>query len=443
MPEASTFRIRFEKQNRITFSDGRHEMTIRRRRDPVRDETVLRLSRGLSDQTLVDPVTLRLLGLNLYELLFFNAHANEWFESVCERSTRTRLVLEFTSYAESVIGYPWEFLYVPPGRWRKGGKYLIDQTLSLVRRLVRKTDPLPQLERLRFLVVDCLPASANGAQASALVSEAGKKLGAPPSTEIDLLMQYLEGWGETKCLRFPRQMELSQAMADFKPDVVHLNGHGRFGARDGVGFEFCLCPRDAGSGIDLWETDERIAEAISAHVPSLVVLQTCKGGKTERYEGYEGAPITLLQHGVPNVVALQHEIPRRDASGFVTSLYEALAGSSPLEDAVREGRQRLHASTYSLVTAFGLPVTYMQHAEFTMPHRQSRPNDAAAGGSEQVATDERTASPAETSPAAVGASISTAISSPSELIESSERRPPRTTEPRPRETTSSPLTVRL
>lgn len=139
MPDRRTFRVRFGKQHRITFSDGSHEMTIRRRRDTVREATVRQLSHALGDGTLMDPETLRLLGLNLYELIFFNAHANEWFEQVYESATDLRIVLGFQPEDLELMAIPWEFLYVPKERWRVGGKYIVkQQQVSLVRRVVRK-----------------------------------------------------------------------------------------------------------------------------------------------------------------------------------------------------------------------------------------------------------------------------------------------------------------
>ena len=57
MAQPRVFRIRFGKKNRITFSDDRHEMTIPRRRDPVREETVAQLSRALADGMIVDSDT--------------------------------------------------------------------------------------------------------------------------------------------------------------------------------------------------------------------------------------------------------------------------------------------------------------------------------------------------------------------------------------------------
>jgi hypothetical protein len=381
--ESRTFRIRFEKLNRITFSDNLHEMTIRRRNDSVREHTVSQLSRGLGDGTLIDPDTVRLLGLNLYELLFFNAHANEWFERVYESSSDLRLVLEFQTQDLSLMGYPWEFLFVPEKRWKQGGKYLLTQgRLSLVRRIVRRlSDPRP-VERPRFLVVDCLPVPPESVQAGyRAASEAGRHSLAAPTPEIDQLMAFLEAAGDVHCLRFPTFVELMDEVSAYEPDVVHLTGHGRFQAGDDAGFEFCLRPRADGE-LERWEKDERIAEAIGACVPELVVLHSCKGGKTDRYERYEGAAVRLVKRGVANVVALQHEIPLRDATRFVNEFYTALAQKRNVETAIKEGRQALRRTG---VASFGLPVAYVQRAEsFALPQPPA-PSDA---------TDRRRAAPA-------------------------------------------------
>lgn len=372
MADQEVFNIRFAKKHRISFFDGKHEMTIPRRRDRVREETARQLSRALGDGSLVDPETIRLLGQNLYELIFFNAHANEWFErvfeGVFEEATKNlRLVIECHTDEVELMAYPWEFLYVPKERWKKGGRYLVQEgRLSLVRRVRRDRAEAvaPGVECPKFLVVDCLPGSPLPAS-----SAAGQSCSTPPSEDIDKLMGFLEKHkmgAEVDCLRFPTQVELSTKVGEFKPTVVHLIGHGAVRGGDGGPFEFLLRPGKEGV-IERWETDERIAEAIVAHVPQLVVLHTCRSGAAGSYRNHEGAALAMVKRGVPNVVALQHEMKINEARGFVWSFYEALALGRPmdLEGAIKGGRQALREVSPS---AFGVPVVYVQREEgFSLP----------------------------------------------------------------------------
>jgi hypothetical protein len=355
MAEARTFRIRFDRQHRITFDDERHQMTIRRRRDPVRENTVIQMSRTLADGTMVDPDAVRLLGQNLYELLFFNGHANEWFERVYESADDLRVILEFHPQASRLLAFPWEFLFAPKERWRQGGKYLLAQArVSLVRRIVRVSTESRPIHRPRFLVVDCLPGPRRGV---------GDQGGAGAPAHTDGLIGFLQPLGEVRRLRFPGHLDLLEEMERFAPDVVHLTGHGRVEG-EGGGFEFCLDPGREPGG-ERWARDERIAEALGARTPELVLLHTCKGAATDRYERYEGAAVTLVNRGVPNVVAMQHEIQIGEANRFFTGFYEALVRGFPLELAVKEGRQSVRSTT---VAAFGLPVVYAQRPEgFALP----------------------------------------------------------------------------
>ena len=421
-------------------------MTIRRRRDTVREATVRQLSHALGDGTFMDPDTLRLLGLNLYELIFFNAHANEWFEQVYENATDLRIVLEFQPEDVDLMAIPWEFLYVPKERWRAGGKYIVRQPkLSLVRRVVRKAADATEIVRPRFLIVDCMPASADATQPGyQTASQAGRMCASAPSPEIDQVMAFLETFGDVRCVRFPTIPQLDDAVAGIgnggsadPPHVVHLVGHGRFQSGDDAAFEFCLSPRGDGR----WERDDRIAEAIGAHTPELVVLQTCKGGKADNYQRHEGAAITLVKRGVPNVVALQQQILVGEATRFVTSFYEALQQGRPADVAVKEGRQAL---TRSDGPAFGLPVAYFQRdAGFSLPRTpvqqtsapSSTPTEQTYRGVRPEPAPSRSPVPAPNAPAGTPA-----------VVEAGVHRAPLTTpEPSQGETrpAGSPLSVRL
>lgn len=419
MGEARVFRIRFGSKNRITFSDGSHDMTIRRRRDRVREYTVRQLSLSLEAGTLVDRDTLRLLGLNLYEMIFFNAHANKWFEHVYENSTNLQMVLEFPPNDLDLMATPWEFMYVPQKRWTRGGKYLLkEQRVSLVRQIGPETDKVSVIESGRFLVVDCLPSSPDAAKPGyQAASEAGRLCPSPPSPEIDQVMAFLESCGEVRCLRFPTLDQLDNAVGGLwdgrrqsPPHVVHLVGHGRFQSGDEDGFKFCLCPRDPGP--ERWEKDDWIADAIGKHTPELVILQTCKGGKADSYRGHEGAAITLVKRGVPNVVALQQQILVGEATSFVTRFYMALREGRPAEIAVKEGRHALESKSPA---SFGLPVAYFQRKTgFSLPPApneggSSEPDPTATGRSPRTAHSGGAMSPSQEFPVVTAPAVAPVV----------------------------------
>ncbi|HUF31207.1 MAG TPA: CHAT domain-containing protein, partial [Gemmatimonadaceae bacterium] len=407
--------------------------------------------------TIVDSDTARLLGLNLYELLFFNAHANEWFERVWEGASELRLVLEFPAGALDLISFPWEFLYVPEVRWKAGGRYLVDQpNVSLVRRVLRKpSQGPPVMENAKFLFVDCLPPEpqANGYTPR---SKAGRESATPPSREVDELMAFLEARGEVTLQRYPSFLDLrDQAAKGPSPDVIHLVGHGRFRAgAANKAFEFCLRPREA--GMESWETDERIADALAGRqVPKLVLLHTCKGGKVGSYKDYEGAAIALVKRDVPNVIAVQHEIMVDQAAAFVRLFYDAWAREMSLELAIKEARGALRsASDFS----FCLPVVYVQHdADLFLPTPVPAPTPAGAGVEEaQSRAPAASEKPLQTTPLA-GSSVAQGAAGKadkSELRDRERHAPPSDSatgeHPRPptepsaeRKPSDSPLSVRF
>src|SRR4029079_13766044 len=191
------------------------------------------------------------------------------------------------------------------------------------------------------------------------------------------------------------------------------------------------------AGPERWERDESIAEAIGAHTPELVVLQTCKGGKADSYQRHEGAAITLVKRGVPNVVALQQQILVGEATRFVTRFYEALQQGRPADVAVKEGRNALRSSDGP---AFGLPVAYFQRETgFSFrrnpPPPPSNPSEPAHRGVRSDAGAVQSPAPATVAPAGAPAVVEAAV----------HRAPQTTTEPLQGETrpASSPLSVRL
>lgn len=337
---------------RIKFDDGLHRMEVSRPVDPVRLKTVEQLAATLTSRTLESPETLALLGTNLYELLFCHEHANEWFEVVYNQEPRgnLRLILEFDASDpehRSLMALPWEYICVPEQRWRSTPSYLAcDGTASVVRRLADLQGAVKQPPRAKVLVVDCLPQASSRPR-----SRAGQACALPPSLGTDELLEFLERKPEldVACVRFPKQMQLQSEIVARAPDVVHLIGHGRYADAYG-GFELCLMPET-----NLWESDQRIAEAIVRRPPSLVILQSCKGAAGGAARLYPAGVATLATRGVPNVVGLQGEVAQGVASNFAREFYEAMCLGKSAEEAVLEGRLSMKGNSQ-----FGLPVIFVQ-----------------------------------------------------------------------------------
>ena len=75
----------------------------------------------------------------------------------------------------------------------------------------------------------------------------------------------------------------------------------------------------------------------------LVVLNSCEGARTTLTDPYAGVATTLIQLGVPAVVAMQFEISDEAAHLFAEELYTNLIGrQDPIDAAVAEARKAIY-----------------------------------------------------------------------------------------------------
>ena len=74
----------------------------------------------------------------------------------------------------------------------------------------------------------------------------------------------------------------------------------------------------------------------------LVVLNSCQGARTTMADPFAGVATTLIQSGVPAVVAMQFEISDDAAIVFAEELYTNLIGrQDPIDAAVAEARKAI------------------------------------------------------------------------------------------------------
>jgi CHAT domain-containing protein len=67
----------------------------------------------------------------------------------------------------------------------------------------------------------------------------------------------------------------------------------------------------------------------------LDVLNSCEGARTGLTDRYAGTAQTLVQQGVPAVIAMQFEITDQAAIDFSNTFYAAIADGYPVEAATR------------------------------------------------------------------------------------------------------------
>jgi TPR repeat protein len=154
--------------------------------------------------------------------------------------------------------------------------------------------------------------------------------------------------------------------------VLHFVGHGGFDerAQDGV----LILEDDHGRGSQV--TSHRLATILHNH-PSLqlAVLNCCDGARLSVSEPFSGVAQSLIQQGVPAVIAMQFEISDDAAITFGRVFYESLADGLAVDAALVEARTGMYSTRDDV--EFGAPVLYMRSPDGVL-FNLARPTQAAS-----------------------------------------------------------------
>ena len=153
---------------------------------------------------------------------------------------------------------------------------------------------------------------------------------------------------------------------------LHFEGHGGFDerAQDGV----LILEDDQGRGSQV--TSHRLATILHNH-PSLqlAVLNCCDGARLSVTEPFSGVAQSLIQQGVPAVIAMQFEISDDAAITFGRVFYESLADGLAVDAALVEARTGMYSTRDDV--EFGAPVLYMRSPDGVL-FNLARPKPAAS-----------------------------------------------------------------
>jgi CHAT domain len=137
--------------------------------------------------------------------------------------------------------------------------------------------------------------------------------------------------------------------------VFHFIGHGGFDQdpQDGV----LLLEDQTGRG---WRVSGHdLGVLLNDHDPlRLVFLNACEGARADPSDPFAGTAQSLLQRGVPAVVAMQFEITDPAAISVAQELYAAVADGYPLDAALAEARKAIWADGNQVEWA--TPVLYLR-----------------------------------------------------------------------------------
>ncbi len=256
------------------------------------------------------------------------------------KGLRIRLHIEVPEFQD----YPWELLY-----HSKMNQFLaLSKETPVVRYIELPVPeyPLALKPPLKMLVMISSPEGFPPLQ----VEEEWKKLTAAIQPLIARGMIVLER------LNRPTLADLQKALRRDDFHIFHFVGHGKFITyrQDGV----LLLEEDLNERRGRPVSGQYLGILLHDH-PSLrlVLLNACEGARTSRSDPYAGVAQSLVQQGIPAVIAMQFPILEESAIKFTNEFYGAIADGFPVDAAMSEARKAIF--TTGNETEWATPVLFM------------------------------------------------------------------------------------
>ena len=288
---------------------------------------------------------IKTLGKGLYEAVFTGDVKACWSASLAEAEAQNaglRLRLRIAE-APELNDVPWEYLYnASLNRFLSLSEYTpLIRYLDLPERI----RPLPVDGRLEILVMISSPTDYPGLDVENEWSRLNEALAGPITSGLVRLRRLPE----------PRLAVLQRELRRGEYHILHFIGHAGFD-REAQGGRLVLCD-DAGKGRPV--AAENLGFILHDHRSlRLVVLNACEGSRASRADPFAGVAQTLLQQGVPAVIAMQFEITDQAAITFADEFYAAVADGHPVDAALANARKAIFGVGND--TEWGTPVLYLR-----------------------------------------------------------------------------------
>ena len=310
-------------------------------------------------------------GTRLFEGLLSAASVREVY-AVARRDANAagrglRLTMSLRG-APELASIPWEFLYDSP-------RFLAKHVSSPVVRFVDFEDPPRPLRveaPLRILGMISRPKDDVLAALDAEEEQAALERHLRPL--IDSGQVTLHWLARATLPALQQEVDYGE---DFH--IFHYIGHGEYDEESGHGSLILehddRCPRR----VDGQQLGEILCERGNLR---LAVLNTCEAAQTAAQDPLAGVATSLMQFGVPAVVAMQFAITDAGALTFADEFYGALAAGYAVDAAVTQARRALAAASSDV--EWGTPVLFMRVADGrlfdvhrgTTPPGPNRPKNA-------------------------------------------------------------------
>lgn len=289
--------------------------------------------------------TVKTFGSRMYKSIFTDDLQNALRTSQEEAKKNNqglRIRLRFND-APELVNLPWEFLYNPAlNRF-----FSLSVNTPLVRYLEmpERILPLPIQPPIRLLVMISSPSDY-------------------PTLDVEHEWNNLKtalcdleerGLLEMERLETASPVALQYALRRKDFHIFHFIGHGGFNeqAQDGV----LLLEDEGGRGRPL--SGQYLGTILhDEQTLRLVVLNACEGGRSGSTDPFAGVAQSVVQQGMPAVVAMQFEITDTAAITFAREFYTAIAEGFPVDAAMSESRKAIFSLGNDI--EWGTPVLYMR-----------------------------------------------------------------------------------
>ncbi|MGE0599994.1 MAG: CHAT domain-containing protein [Dehalococcoidia bacterium] len=243
------------------------------------------------------------------------------------------------SGAPGLIDIPWEFLFDQSAR--RFVALSVDSPLVRFLDVPGVTTPLKVAPPIKILAAIASPSDFEPLQ----VEDEWKRLQAVADSVSALSIERLEK---------PTLSELQRALRR-EYHILHFVGHGGFDEATQDGLLVFEDEQGRGNEVSATYLSTLLHDADSLR---LAVLNACDGARGSRTDQFSGVAQSLLQQGVPAVVAMQFEISDDAALTFAREFYGAFSEGLPLEAALAEARKSMFAEQND--SEWATPVLYLR-----------------------------------------------------------------------------------
>ena len=269
----------------------------------------------------------------------------------CFRSSQDKATLEDKGLriklrlldAPELADLPWEYLHNRPLN-----RFLSLSTQTPIVRYIELPEPIPPLDvkpPMRILVMVSSPSDYDQLDVE---QEKGNLQSALSNLEQRGMVEI--EWLEEATLR-----ALQQRLRRERYHIFHFIGHGGFDERAQDGLLLLEDQRGRGRRV----SGQHLGVMLHDHrTLRLAVLNACEGARSSRTDPFAGVAMTLVQQGIPAVVAMQFEITDEAAITFASEFYAAIADGYPVDASLAEARKTIFAIGNDV--EWGTPVLYMR-----------------------------------------------------------------------------------